>query len=102
MAAEDFPRMLKRRRNERDWTLREMAGRAGVHFAYLSQIEAGVAKPSPELIEKLADAFGLKGQEREQFVFEGLGVRQQIQQIREKFPNLSAEYFRTAPGSKKR
>jgi transcriptional regulator with XRE-family HTH domain len=97
IAEEKFGKMLRRMRNERNWTLREMAGEAGINFAYLSQLEAGLAKPSTELIEKLADVFDLKGRDREKFIFVGQEIREQIQEIRQKFPTLAPQYFRKVP-----
>lgn len=97
MEEESFGVMLRRRRNERSWTLREMASKISINFAYLSQLEAGLAKPSAELIEKLADVFDLKGLGREEFIFVAREIGAQIKEIRQKFPTLAPQYLRKAP-----
>jgi transcriptional regulator with XRE-family HTH domain len=40
-------------------TLRQLADQAGIHFAYLSQIEAGDRQPSTAVIKKLADGLAV-------------------------------------------
>jgi transcriptional regulator with XRE-family HTH domain len=100
--ANEFGTRLRRMRAERDWSLRELAAKAGTHFAYLSQIESGVAKPSAELVEKLADAFDLRDRQREEFIFVAREIREQIQEIKQKFPNMSAGYFRKVTPKGKR
>jgi transcriptional regulator with XRE-family HTH domain len=103
MADESFGQKLRRLRTHpsRDWTLRDLAAKAEVNFAYLSQIEAIVAKPSEELVERLAAVFGLEGRDREEFIFVARGIGEQLKEIKLKFPNLSPTYFRKAPREKK-
>lgn len=98
---EPFGKVLKRMRNERGWTLRQMAEKAESNFAYLSQLEAGIAKPSEDLVQRMADAFGLKDQERERLIFIARGIPAQIQDIKERFPNVSPQYLRRAFSPKK-
>lgn len=44
---------------DKDWTLREVAERAGIDFSYLSKVESGtLPPPKPEVIIKLADVLG--------------------------------------------
>jgi transcriptional regulator with XRE-family HTH domain len=47
---------LRRRRRERDETLTETAGRAGVSPQYLSEMERGLKEPSSEMIAAVAGA----------------------------------------------
>ena len=54
---------IRRLRQSRGWTLRQLAERVGVHYAYLSQIEQDKAAPSQSLLERLAAAFGLSYQQ---------------------------------------
>lgn len=93
---EPFGKVLKRMRTDRGWTLRQMAEKADSNFAYLSQLEAGIAKPSEELVQRMAHAFELSEQEREQLIFIARGIPAQIQDIRAKFPNVSPQYLRRA------
>jgi transcriptional regulator with XRE-family HTH domain len=61
-----------RLRQSQGWTLRQLAGRVGIHYAYLSQIERGKATPSRSLLERLAAAFGLSYQQLMHEAKEGL------------------------------
>jgi transcriptional regulator with XRE-family HTH domain len=98
---EPFGKLLKRMRHDRGWTLRQMAEKAGSNFAYLSQLEAGIAKPSEELVQRMAEAFGLKDEECERLIFIARGIPAQIQDIKERFPNVSPQYLRRALNTKK-
>lgn len=49
-------RQLRRRRLDRDETLGELAGRAGISPQYLSEIERGVKEPSSEMVAAIAGA----------------------------------------------
>ena len=49
---------LRTARDKRDWTLRDVAERAGFNSGYLSLIERGeVKQPRPHIIRRLADAY---------------------------------------------
>ncbi len=48
---------LKQLRTDRGWTLKEAAGRAGLSFSYLSEIEKGKKYPAPEKLFDLAAAY---------------------------------------------
>lgn len=50
---------LKQLRKKQGLTLAELAERTGSHVGNLSRIERGVAKPSLDLLYRLADALGL-------------------------------------------
>jgi transcriptional regulator with XRE-family HTH domain len=52
-------RRLREERENRDWTLAELAGRSGVSRAMVSKIERGEASPTAALLGKLSAAFGL-------------------------------------------
>lgn len=50
---------LRALREQRAWSLREVAARAGVNHGYLSQLERGeVAEPTPSMLHKLAHGYG--------------------------------------------
>jgi len=93
---EPLGKIIKRERNNRGWTLRDMAQRVKSNFAYLSQIEAGLAKPSEELVERITDAFDYEGEDRERFMFIARGVSAQIKEIKDKYPTVAPQYFRKA------
>lgn len=64
----EFGPFLRKLRLDADLTQRELAGRAGMNFAYLSKIEAGlVAPPSEEKLLGLANALNLKDADRNSF-----------------------------------
>ncbi|MBI4377312.1 MAG: helix-turn-helix transcriptional regulator [Elusimicrobia bacterium] len=91
---ETFGQLLRRLRKENgDMSLRDLAGKLGVSFPYLSQIEADVAKPSEELVAKIAKLFN---QDVEKLTFSARNVADQIREIKEKFPNVSMPFFRKA------
>jgi len=96
MAQENFGQMLRRMRSDKGWTLRDMARRVGATFAYLSQIEAGLSKPSQELVVRMADVFGLRDRGREEFIFVARQLPEQLQEIAQSFPQVAPKYFRKA------
>lgn len=63
-----FGPTLRHLRLDANLTQRELGEKAGIHFAYLSKIEAElVPSPSDEKLLALADALNLKGAERQSF-----------------------------------
>lgn len=46
-------------REDRDWTLKELAARAGLSFSYIHDIEVDGKYPSLNALMRIADAFGL-------------------------------------------
>lgn len=49
---------LRELREGRGWSLRDVAGRAGINHGYLSQLERGeVAEPAPSMLHKIAGAY---------------------------------------------
>ena len=49
---------LREHREQRGWSLREVAGRAGVNHGDLSQLERNeVAEPAPSMLHKLATGY---------------------------------------------
>ncbi len=46
-------------RNERDWSLEELAHRAGMHVTYLSSIEHGHRNPTLNVMAALAKALSI-------------------------------------------
>jgi transcriptional regulator with XRE-family HTH domain len=49
---------VRRLREERGWSLTDLAERAGISRSYLAQIESGKSAPTEEKILQLADALG--------------------------------------------
>ena len=90
---ERFGKMLKRLRNEQSWTLRDLEKKAGVKYAYLSQLEAGNAKPSEQLARKLAKIFG---QDPEEFIFRAREIPKVIDELKKKYPKTAPAFFRRA------
>ena len=90
---ETFGKFLKRLRNQRDLTLRELAIKLRITYPYLSQLEADLAKPSEDLARRIAHFFG---EDEEQLLFLARDIPAQIQEIKEKFPNIAPTYFRRA------
>ncbi|KAF0179104.1 MAG: DNA-binding protein [Limisphaerales bacterium] len=43
-------------RKRKDWSLEELAGRAGVHVTYLSSVERGYRNPTLNVLAALASA----------------------------------------------
>jgi len=97
---EPFGKMLRRLRNDRGWTLRDLEKKAGVKYAYLSQVEAGLAKPSEELARKLARIFG---EDPEEFIFRARDIPKVIDELKKKYPKTAPSFFRKAAeeGNKK-
>ena len=54
-----FGQRLRAVRKERGWTLRFLAGKAGVHWTYLGQVERGERNVSLLTILRLAKALGI-------------------------------------------
>ena len=90
---ERFGKMLKRLRNEQSWTLRDLEKKAGVKYAYLSQLEAGHAKPSEQLARKLARIFG---KDPEEFIFRAREIPKVIDELKKKYPKPAPAFFRRA------
>ena len=55
-----FGEFVRAQRKLAQVSLRSLAKTSGVSDSYLSQIERGNYKPSPEVVKALATAFGLK------------------------------------------
>ena len=89
--SETFGQMLKRLRTDRNMTLRELEKEVGVKYAYLSQLEAGLAKPSEQLARKLATFFG---EDEERFIFLAREIPKVIDELKKKFPKQAPAFFR--------
>ncbi len=50
---------LRKLRNARDWTQKELARRSGVSHGYIARLEIAMQEPSLKVLEKLAAAFGI-------------------------------------------
>ena len=99
---ESFGEILKRERTRRKWTLRDMAQRVGSNYAYISQLESGLGRPSEDLVTRIAWAFEMGEEELEKFLFIARDVHMQIREIREKYPHIAPRYFREAASSEAR
>jgi transcriptional regulator with XRE-family HTH domain len=78
---------------DRGLTLRQLALAVDSNYAYLSQLEADLAKPGEDLVKRIAKYFG---EDEERMLFLARGIPAQIQEIKEKFPNIAPSYFRKA------
>ena len=64
MNAENFGKYIKRLRNNRNLTLRQLEIKSGVSNSYLSQLENGKRGiPSPDILKKLSLPLGVPYQE---------------------------------------
>jgi transcriptional regulator with XRE-family HTH domain len=53
--------LLKKERTKRQWSLRDVEEKSGIHNAHLSQIESGaIARPAPNLLFTLAAVYDLR------------------------------------------
>lgn len=52
-------RTLHEARTHRGWSLREAEAASGVSNSYLAQVEKALVKPSPDVLLKLANAYGI-------------------------------------------
>ncbi len=96
MSDETFGQLIKKLREKQGWTLREAADKiTEVTFPYLSQLEAGVAKPSENLARRIAKTYGAENSEEEKLVFLARGIPDQLKDMEEKFPRMMAQYRRT-------
>lgn len=59
MAVEEFRRWLITERQNRDWSQRELARRAGINYNSIAMVEAGDQKPTAKICEGIAKAFKL-------------------------------------------
>jgi len=96
-----FGKILRGLRNKDKLTLRKLAHQAGCSFAYLSQLEADVARPSEELVRQLAKLFRVTSKDEEEMLFLARGVREQIAEIKEKYPHVAPAYFQKAFGGRR-
>lgn len=88
---ETFGQWLKRIRNQKKLTLRDLEREVGAKYAYLSQIENDMAKPSEMLATNIAQFFNA---DVEEILFMAREVYKQIDEIKVKYPNVSIKYFR--------
>ncbi|UOE58012.1 helix-turn-helix domain-containing protein [Cytobacillus oceanisediminis] len=55
----DFSSYLKRLRKDSGLTVRQLQAETGVSGAYLSQLENGIRRPSPDIIKKIHSPLGV-------------------------------------------
>ena len=88
---ETFGERVRRLRNEKQWTLRQLAQKLDIKFPYLSQLEAGLATPSEDLIKRVAAVFD---EDEEELLFLGRNIQGVLDEIRKKFPHKAPKYMR--------
>ncbi len=71
----DLGRQILALRLERGWTQKELAKRAGTKQANISRLENGLLNPSVEMLQKVAEAFGVELN----VTFEAIGHHQTAQ-----------------------
>ncbi|MBL8517307.1 MAG: helix-turn-helix transcriptional regulator [Betaproteobacteria bacterium] len=52
-------RNMKRLRKERGWSQEELSAQSGIHRTYVSTMERKQRNPSVDVIERLAESFGV-------------------------------------------
>lgn len=83
---------LARQGEDKSFSLRQVAGRAGIEPAYLSKIERGVfAPPSEEVIEKLAE---ILGEDKDVLLALAGKLSTDLQEIIRQRPQLFADLIR--------
>jgi transcriptional regulator with XRE-family HTH domain len=55
-SAAQLGRLIRRLRKQRNLTIEELAGEAGIHTTYLSAIERGLRNPSWNVVGAIAEA----------------------------------------------
>jgi len=60
MKSTEFAELIKRRRKELRITQIDLAEMSGIHLRSISTIESGVANPSLDVMNKIADILGLE------------------------------------------
>jgi len=88
---ETFGKWLKRRRTEKGLTLRDLEKEVNAKYAYLSQLETGMAKPSEELAKRIAEFFG---EDEEKVLFLARDIPKVINDLKAKYPKSVPKYFR--------
>lgn len=66
---------MRAQRRQRGLSLRELQAACGVTYTVVSNIERGERAVGAGTAERLADGLGLRGEEREQFLFQAAATR---------------------------
>ena len=98
MPSESFGQRLRQLRMDRKLSSKNLAEDLHITLPYLSQLEADLAIPSEPLARSIASYFKV---DQEDFVFLARRLPAKLAEIREKFPNASAPYFRKVQRQKK-
>ena len=61
MTSPEFIKALRALREQREWTLEEVAARAAVSYSHISQVERGTREPSPQLEKSLRQIYSGEG-----------------------------------------
>jgi transcriptional regulator with XRE-family HTH domain len=86
-----FGQRLKQLRKDSELSSTVLAQRLKITLPYLSQIEADLAIPSEPLARSIAAYFDV---DAEELVFLARRVTKKLDEIKQKYPNVSAPYFR--------
>lgn len=86
-----FGQRLKQLRMDRKLNSKILAQELKISLPYLSQIEADLAIRSEPLARQIASFFDV---DAEELVFLARRVPKQLDEIKQKYPNVSAAYFR--------
>jgi Zn-dependent peptidase ImmA (M78 family)/transcriptional regulator with XRE-family HTH domain len=87
-------------RLSRELGVLRLAEELGIKQSYISQLESGFARPSEELIKKMAEYFG---EDKEYLGFLARGIpqlekaRREIEEVKRRYPSRAPEYLRTKP-----
>ena len=93
---EAFGAELKALRQQRKWTLKEVEERTGINGSYVSATENGDNALGSDVAVKLADVFGLSGDERDAFLVNAAATRKRDRLVAYSRP-LSAQILNYVP-----
>jgi transcriptional regulator with XRE-family HTH domain len=91
-----FGEMLKELRSSGGLTLREVGELTGITFSLISAMEHGEKTVGADSAVKLADAFGLTGEERDEFLLKAAATRRRDKLVRDA-RDLPAELLNFLP-----
>lgn len=92
-----FGETLKKIRNEKNDSLRKLASKVGVSFAYINQIEKGITPASESFFDKLLTIYSDKKQELSEAYCSEVLPKQVIKDIEDegiRFKKLDLEYMK--------
>jgi len=75
-AKKEFGKLLKAVRNDRGFTLRQLAESAGMRHPNIAALESGRLSAGPEISEKLANTLHLRDTHKKEFLMQAANTRQ--------------------------